>query len=550
MIKSNPIILLILVIVTLLGGFLRFYKLAENPVSLNTDEVTYGYSAYSILKTGKDEWGNFLPLTFKSVGDYKSPVAIYSLVPIIAIFGLNEFSERFLFALIGTLAIPTLYLISYRLTKNKLIAVITSGLLAISPWHIFYSRFGHDGPISMVIVVIGLLLFLNMIEKKSIKNAIFSAGFFVLSMYTYHSARFFVPALILLLAIVYFPSVKKNIKTSLIFLICTVIFVTPLFYSILFGSDFVRSKMVFISGDIEYIRYIALDDKSDPFSLIFFAIKRYINYFQPDYIFFNGLNMTRDGSLGLGLMYLFELPFLILGIWNLIKGKNQYKPLILGWILLSFLPASFTNNEQNPSRTIIALPMLMVINALGLTVLWNLLRKVQPAVLRYLAYFSYSSFSVIVFIHAFLVFAVHFPLDRGEYSFEGNKEAVLFAIENQDKYKEIVFDQFRGTTTPDIYALFDYYVLFYSRYDPAKFQKEVNDDTEGFGKYQFRKIYWPKDHAEADILFIGSPWSIPEKELKEGELLKKIYLSNGDLALIIAAPKPKRAFGVATFLKK
>ncbi|GAI80456.1 unnamed protein product, partial [marine sediment metagenome] len=71
--------------------FLRLFKLGDFPLSLNRDEAAIGYNAYSILKTGRDEWGEKLPLSFKSFGDYKMPLYIYFTVPFIKIFGLNEF---------------------------------------------------------------------------------------------------------------------------------------------------------------------------------------------------------------------------------------------------------------------------------------------------------------------------------------------------------------------------------------------------------------------------------------------------------------------------
>src|SRR5207253_1198042 len=126
-------ILICLLIVTLLGGFLRFYQLGKLPKSLNVDEVSIGYNAYSILKTGKDEYGKPFPLTFKSLGDYKPPFYIYLVAPSIAIFGLNEFAVRFPSAFFGTLTIPALFLLIQFLTKNKFLAFLGAFLLTISP---------------------------------------------------------------------------------------------------------------------------------------------------------------------------------------------------------------------------------------------------------------------------------------------------------------------------------------------------------------------------------------------------------------------------------
>ena len=92
---EGKITLVALVLVVLLGFVLRFYKVVLDPPSLNWDEVSIGYNAYSILKTGRDEWGKFMPVHFKAYGEYKLPVQIYSSIPGIAIFGLNEFGGCF-----------------------------------------------------------------------------------------------------------------------------------------------------------------------------------------------------------------------------------------------------------------------------------------------------------------------------------------------------------------------------------------------------------------------------------------------------------------------
>src|SRR3989304_6317172 len=88
---------------------LRLWKLGSIPPSLTSDEASLGYNAYSILKTGRDEYGQFLPIIFKSFGDYKPGLYVYSTVPFVAFFGLNEFSVRLPSAIAGVIAVWLLY---------------------------------------------------------------------------------------------------------------------------------------------------------------------------------------------------------------------------------------------------------------------------------------------------------------------------------------------------------------------------------------------------------------------------------------------------------
>ena len=81
---------IILFLIVFLGFILRIYQVNQIPPSLSWDEVSIGYNAYSILKTGMDEHGRFLPYdTFVGYGDYKPPLPVYLTVPFVAAFGLN-----------------------------------------------------------------------------------------------------------------------------------------------------------------------------------------------------------------------------------------------------------------------------------------------------------------------------------------------------------------------------------------------------------------------------------------------------------------------------
>ena len=96
-------------VITILAAILRLYQLGKIPLSLEWDEVALGYDAYSILKTGRDQFGQFLPVTFRSLDDYKPPLYEYLTVPSVFLFGLNAFSTRLPSALIGIATVYLLY---------------------------------------------------------------------------------------------------------------------------------------------------------------------------------------------------------------------------------------------------------------------------------------------------------------------------------------------------------------------------------------------------------------------------------------------------------
>ncbi len=107
--------ILLLLLITILGAVLRLYNLGAVPDSLNWDEVSWGYNAYSILASGKDEYGQTLPLSFRAFNDFKQPVYVYSATIPISLFGLTPLAVRLPSAIFGILTIPAVFFVTIRI---------------------------------------------------------------------------------------------------------------------------------------------------------------------------------------------------------------------------------------------------------------------------------------------------------------------------------------------------------------------------------------------------------------------------------------------------
>jgi len=442
MMKKNIFVLITLTTIILLGGFLRFYNITKNPPALNGDEISFGYIAYSILKTGHDEHGKFLPLVFQSIGDYKNPVPGYLMIPSIKIFGLNDFAVRLPNALMGTLSILIFFLFLKSIFKNIKVALVGSFFLSISAWHIFYSRFAYEGVTASLFILLGIWFFIKMLDGNW-KWAILSAFFLILTMYTSFAPRLFVPIFIAIVLLINFPKLKTNWKKVIIFLITCLIFIIPLIYVTFFQGGNTRLQMVFIGNDIEFSRYILLkyfNSIQDLPLLFFFWIKRYLSYLQPNLLFFNGLEATIMTPIGLGMMYFFEIPFLILGIIYFIKKKVPHKEIFIVWLLTGFLPDSLTNNQQHTGRLLHLFPVFLTLTSLGAIEFYKLINNIKNKYIKISILGSYIFLITIVLIHAYLIISINFPRDKGESFEEGLREVALYVKDNQDKYKEIVID--------------------------------------------------------------------------------------------------------------
>src|SRR3989344_4924231 len=98
----------ILIGIFLVASILRLWKISEVPVSLFGDELDVGYQAYSILKTGRDYYGNFMPIHFHSLAEWRTPLYLYSSVPTIAIFGVSAYGVRLPAAIFGVAGVLVL----------------------------------------------------------------------------------------------------------------------------------------------------------------------------------------------------------------------------------------------------------------------------------------------------------------------------------------------------------------------------------------------------------------------------------------------------------
>ncbi|MCH7641197.1 hypothetical protein IID22_03300 [Patescibacteria group bacterium] len=163
--KSKKILILILAI----AAFLRLWRLSEVPVSLYIDEVDVGYQAYSILQTGKDYYGNSWPIHFHSLVEWRTPFYIYAAVPTVSLFGISPLGVRLPAVIFGVLSVIGMYLLVKELcrfagnkssVKADKIALVAALVMAVSPWHIQYSRIAFDGPALIPLLVFGLYFFL------------------------------------------------------------------------------------------------------------------------------------------------------------------------------------------------------------------------------------------------------------------------------------------------------------------------------------------------------------------------------------------------------
>lgn len=195
---------LILTVIVILAFVVRFYKLGVVPSGLYIDEAAQGYSAYSILKTGRDEFGKTFPIVFRSMTDFRTPIYTYIVAAVFPVFGVNAFSVRLPSFVFGVLSVISMYFLTLEVSSNKKLSLITSFLMAISPWHILFSRTAYESNVSLFFLITGALFLIKSLKKPHFLIA--SSILLAISIVAYQAERIVVPIIL----IVYFLKFRKT----------------------------------------------------------------------------------------------------------------------------------------------------------------------------------------------------------------------------------------------------------------------------------------------------------------------------------------------------
>lgn len=531
-----------LIIIILIGAFLRFYKLAEYPIHLNHDEIAQLYDAISIAQTGKDIYGNSLPFIFPSVGDFKPPFYTYITTLFYLILGWSELTIRLPGAIFGVLIIPAIYFFVLKFLSNNTIALIASFFTAIAPFEIYFSRKSFENGAGIFLMLIGFLCFFGYFAKRKLKWLYFSSIIFAGGMYTYFSHAIIIPLLITIFIFIYRDQFSAKFNQYLLPIFLFIILISPLIFMIFTNPDArYRSQTVFISQDVALGKQLELV-KSDHLFANFilqgnvtlgYIFERYLRQFDPIYLFANGLDLTNQDLLGSGPLFLVQLPLLILGIIFLIRNENlqKGKKFISAWVLLGMLPSGLTFESHSPHRVTMVFTMLNIISAAGLYYFLKLTRSFKQ-------YFYLLGMLILVLVLNFIYFLhmyfVNFPFEKSHYLQYPFEKVAEFAWSQYDNFEQIIFDPQFGDIAPFIGTGGYYYLAYYGHYPPRQFQEKFHSGINAreviFDKFFIREVYWPKDKDKKNTLFIVSIWSVPLDTVDQNLIIKRFNFYNGKLA--------------------
>src|SRR3989338_1977827 len=370
--KTGSIFLLVPIVI--LSIFLRGYLLGKIPAGLNRDEAAIGITAYSLRQTGSDEYGQSFPLSFKSFGDWKLPAYIYALILPVEVLGLNQLSVRSVSFIAGTLTVVIAFFIGKGVFRSVKAALLTAFMLAITPWHIHFSRIASEANLAVLFVSAGTVIYLY--RSYSLKWLIIASIFFGLSLFTYHANHVFSPLLFLFLLF----NLRKDKIKAFIFAAPFLVLALIIFSQTLFSAD--KTKLAGLSFFADrYSLYERTDllrlDHSADFSVsrllhnkITYVSGRFTEGFlrslSPEFLVIRGGGNSQHNIPNFGNLYIWEYPILFAGIYFIFRHRLPWRILVIFWLLAAILPSAITRDSPHSARMFPVMPLMALLTTAGL----------------------------------------------------------------------------------------------------------------------------------------------------------------------------------------
>lgn len=500
----------LLLLIILFATCLYFYKINQLPIGLSDDEAAVGYNAYSILLTGRDEFGKFLPIAFRFFGAYTPPLFVYLSVLTIKVFGVNAAAIRIpsgVASLIGIL-IVFLFIEKLNLSKSRFIGLLGAFTFAIIPWVFYYARVGYEVTTGYVVFSIGIFF----LWKSLVKKRVSQVGLFVISISSYiaHTERYLVP-IFLFSIFVFFRKqifVKRNTKDIIIGSIILFVTQIPNIYLLFTKSFWVKNSMI------------------DPNAgqMISDFVSQWLTYFSPRELF----GMSSDINLQhtspeLPLIYSWlVIPFFV-GLYQLYLRKStpSGKFLII-WLLLSPIPGALSGHFISVQRVMPLIVPIVLVISLGFDFFMTKMRPVFFSA----SFILLSTFSLLLLWRSYFVL---FPKERWPYWSYGYEQ--LAGIIKDRPNDHFVVDTTRANT-----VYID--LLFYLKYPPRAFQKSIPpelvvkyysdpnvDFVHRFANLELRPVIWIND-IFVDQFFVGDALAISNKQITEHFLVKDFEIND------------------------
>lgn len=348
-------------------------------------------TGYSLLKTGKDLFGNVMPVEFYGL-DQPSPFLsfYYSALGWLVFPFRSVFFARLPYVIASTFNLILVYELIKLITKNKKAALATALIFSFSPGNFHLMSLALEVNIAMPLLLLGMIMYL--MQKR-----IWGLVFITLSFFAYNGFRPLIPFLLIYMEFFFYVNkgdFKGFIKRS---------FIAGIFFVLLFGMTYAfidGGIMKSRSGDLVFMNYSEIGQFVDlrrntadgPLVLKSLINNKFTNtlYYMAEvtfegvslqYLFFRGDRAAIYTSTFAGQFFATLVIFYFMGyIWMGKLWKKEY------FYVLGFIPVALVSSIVNVSYVSIAIRSLLAsvsyafVIGLGFVMLMDILKKVKPQI--------------------------------------------------------------------------------------------------------------------------------------------------------------------------
>lgn len=529
----------ILILIILLGLFLRVVNINNNPLSLYGDELTIALDSYSLYKTGHDQLGNLLPLTFP-MGAGRPALYVYASIPFVAIFGPTALGVRLLSVLSGVGIVFLLYILGKRFFGEK-VGLAAALLVSVTPWAISLSRAAFEANLALFLATLGVYLFLRASEKGFLY--IPSAMCFGLTLHTYPTYKV---SLLFFLPLLFWFSFKREYVRGIkvYFLVAAItlgLFAALAATQTLAGKSETRflNINVFSQQDLkskieqkinfersitdlpgQFIKYF--HNKGAEYTKV--ILENYLQNFSLDFLLIHGDRNPRHNMATMGQLFLAQVILILVGLVSFWNKEKQTLIFLICWLLIAPIATSVIDTPHG-LRSAFMLPPLIFFVALGLITVINFKNRILI-----------SSVILIFFIQFIFFIQKLYFLAPNEYSNFWSYPAKLaseITLGEKNKYDYIILSNKIDSI--------EYAYPAYAKIEPGLIidQNRSKTNLDGFAFKKFGNVYIGnislqelesfKKNLKGSLLYIGSSL----EDTKSIQNIEQVNTLNKNSALVV-----------------
>lgn len=355
------------------------WRLGDTPTYLSPDEAIIAVDAHSLATTGRDVHGTLLPLYFyihqpkSERSGWFTPVIFYLSAAVQTVLPFAEWSIRVPSVLIGLAGVALVFVLSRAALGNDWLAVMTAALLALSPAHYIFSRYGLDYLYPVPFLVAWAIALYRAIQAPTPRHLLVCGLCLGLGFYSYAAAVLLTPMLMVVSIVALWPRLTRTSDGALV----AAGYGLPLiFFAVWFAfhpDAFANTAQRYALYDASELNALQGLREFLSFQNIERMVSIYWSFLSPSVLFFSGDQLITFSTRQAGVFPMIMAVLLVLGMAQIIdRERTRFAWAMVAAFLLAPLPAVLVPESGAVNRATAIMPFGALIAGYGLKWLWSL----------------------------------------------------------------------------------------------------------------------------------------------------------------------------------